>query len=160
MKRGMMWPVAIAGVLFVTVAANVALLVAANDPDAVATEPDYYRKAVTWDSAAAVARVSAATGWRCDARIEAAGAERQVVVSIVDAQGAPVTGAVVHVTAIHNLASRARAQLRLAERGPGRYVAALPSPRPGLWELRVHGTRGAGVVVADLRRDGPPGGAR
>lgn len=155
MKRGAGWPIAITVVLAVTVGANIFLLRVATEPNAYATEPDYYRKAVAWDSTAAAERASAATGWTGDATIVARGRRLEIRLRFVDAAGAPVTGAAVHVTAIHNLAAATPSELIATPAPDGGYVATLPVAREGLWELRVTAVRGGDRFTADLRREAP-----
>ena len=56
MNASRLWPWAIGAVLLITVAANLALFhVAGSDPSFV-IEPDYYAKAVAWDSTMAQTR--------------------------------------------------------------------------------------------------------
>ena len=155
MKRGAAWPIAITAVLALTVGANVLLLRIATEPNAYATEPDYYRKAVAWDSTAAAERASTATGWSCDASLVARGRAFEIRLRLVDAAGAPVAGAAVHVTAIHNLAAATPSELTATPAAAGGYVATLPVARAGLWELRVAATRGREHFTADLRREAP-----
>ena len=50
--------------LALTVGANFWLYVAANDDRGIAIEPDYYQKAVAWDSSMAQARENRRSGWR------------------------------------------------------------------------------------------------
>ena len=155
MTRGAGWPIAIAVVLAITVGANVLLLRIATEPNAYATEPDYYRKAVAWDSTAAAERASEATGWRCDADLVRRGRALELHLRLVDAAGAPVAGAAVHVTAIHNLAAATPSELTATPGDAGTYVATLPVAREGLWELRLAATRGGARFRADLRREAP-----
>ena len=155
MKRGLGWPIGISLVLAITVGANLLLLRIATEPNAYATEPDYYRKAVAWDSTAAAERASAATGWTCDAAFVPHGRTVELTVRLADASGAPVDGAALHVTAIHNLAAATPSELAGLPRGGGAYVANLPVARAGLWELRVAAVRGSAHFTADLRREAP-----
>lgn len=53
MKPAALWPLAVIGVLAVTVGANVWLIQVAREPNGAVIEPDYYRRAVAWDSLAA-----------------------------------------------------------------------------------------------------------
>jgi len=154
-KRGLGWPIAISLVLAITVGANLLLLRIATEPNAYATEPDYYRKAVAWDSTAAAERASTATGWTCDAAFAPHGKTLELTIRLADASGAPVDGAALHVTAIHNLAAATPSELAGVARGAGTYTATLPVARAGLWELRVAASRGKERFAADLRREAP-----
>jgi nitrogen fixation protein FixH len=153
-KPGAWWPVAIVGVLAVTVGANVVLFLAARDPNAYVVEPDYYRKAVAWDSIMAQARASAALGWQVDAALrDWTPTGTRVLVLLADSTGAPVTGAGVGVELINNLSPERPVRARLRETGAGRYEASAALARPGLWELRLLAQRGAESFRADLRRE-------
>lgn len=153
MKAKALWPLAVVGALAVTVAANVALLVVASDSRHLAVEPDYYAKAVAWDSTMAVREGSRALGWSLDADLAPAAGGASLRVAIEDREGVPVAGAEVRVEAIHNLDSGRRVRAPLREQGPGRYEASLPLGHRGLWELRFDATRGSERYAVSLRRD-------
>jgi nitrogen fixation protein FixH len=161
MKAGTWWPVAIVGVLAVTVGANVALVIAARDPNAYVVEPHYYEKGLAWDSTMAVARRSSALGWQVDAAFGAwSRPGTSLELALADSAGKPVTSARVAVELVHNLAPEHPIHAVLTEGAPGRYGTVQPLPRAGLWELRVTADRGAARFVADLRRDVAIAGAR
>lgn len=161
MKPGMWWPIAIVGVLAVTVGANFALMMAARDPNAYVVEPDYYDKGVKWDSTMALARRSAALGWQADASLRPWRASgTPVAVMLADSTGAPVAGAAVQAELVNNLEPEHLLHPRLSETAPGRYTAIMRLPRTGMWEVRVTARRGADVFVADLRRDATEDGAK
>lgn len=145
-KPAAIWPLAIVAVLGVTVVANVWLWRAANEPGASALEPDYYARAVAWDSTQAERARSAALGWRAEASfVRSADGAPALRVRLVDRAGAPVAGARVEVVGVHNLESEHPTHWALAERAPGEYRSADPARRrPGLWELRVAATTAAG----------------
>ena len=141
------WPLGIAAILGATVAANLVVMRVASDDPSFAVEPDYYRRAVGWDSTLAQARASAALGWRVATQVTplVAGAPATVTLAITDRDGAPVTGATVAVEALFNARANDRHTATLPEVAPGRYAAPLPLARAGVWELRVQ-----------VRRDGAP----
>jgi len=148
------WPIAIVGVLGITVVANIAVYVAANDREAAVAEPDYYRKAVAWDTTLAEARKSEALGWRVDARlVRDARDSTSVAIDARDRDGTPLGHALVEVTAIHS-----RPPMRvvashgtLDAQGLGRLPLDLE--RPGWWELRLRIRRGSDVFSADIHRE-------
>ena len=161
MKPGAWWPIGIVGVLAVTVAANIALMVVARDPNAYVVEPDYYRKGVNWDSSMAQARASVALGWQVDAALrDWTPAGTTLVVQLADSTGAPLTGAKVQVELINNVTPEAPVHASPAEVGGGRYQARVPLARPGLWELRLVARRGRALFASDLRRDLARGAAK
>jgi hypothetical protein len=161
MKSGRLWPWAIAGVLAATVGLNIWVWVLANDPDGSAVEPDYYRKAVAWDSTRVQLDRDARLGWRLDARLGAwggAASPTALDVALEDSAGRPLTGATIAVTAIHNaLAAHPLAFALAPAEAPGSYAAAPVLPRQGSWELRFEVTRPGEHFTADLRRDTAPG---
>ena len=154
MKPGMMWPVAIVSVLAITVAANVVLIVAANDPKASVVEPDYYRKAVAFDSTMAERAADLKLGWRMEARLGAPGTDgTRLETHLTDASGVALDGALVNVVAVHNLDAGHPVNAALLGTGAGRYAAKLPLTHEGRWELRFAVQRGAQRFSADLHQD-------
>ena len=161
MKPGAWWPVGVVAVLAITVGANVALMVAARDPNAYVVEPDYYRKAVNWDSTMAQSRANVALGWQLDAALDAwTPGGTPLRLKIVDSTGAPVTGAAVRVDLLNNLSPEHVLRAAPVEVGGGLYRATVSLPRAGLWELRAEARRGRDLFTADLRRDAFRDGAR
>lgn len=154
MNAAKLWPAAILGVLGVTVAANVVLLVEAGDPGAAGIEPDYYRRAVAWDSTMAQEDRNAALGWRLAADLgpPAAGGS-PLVVRLTDADGRRIAGARIDVEAIHNLAASHPVRATLDATEDGAYATRLPLPRRGLWELRFTVVRAGERFTARLRRE-------
>ena len=144
MKAAAVWPMAIAIILSVTVIANLWLWREANAPGAAALEPNYYARAIAWDSTQAEHSRSVALGCRADvafAHPMASGAELRV--RMADRTGAPLAGARVAVVGVHNLASATPSLWLLTERAPGEYVAVVRLAHTGRWELRVSATLGA-----------------
>ena len=161
MKPGALWPVAIVGVLAITVGANVWMLWAAHDPNGAVVEPDYYRKAVAWDSLAAGQARSDGLRWTVDAVLGASdGARAHVRATLADSLGAPVAGAQVTLEAVHNLDGARHVRAALPESAPGVYEADASLDRSGMWELRLTARRGTDVFLARLRRDAAGGRAR
>jgi nitrogen fixation protein FixH len=153
--RAGIWPWVPALLLVSLLGTQLAVLSSALDDPAFATEPDYYRKALDWDTQQARARASQALGWTASASADGAThalhAARTVSVSIADAHGAPVSGAAVRATAFPNArAARAR-QLTFREISAGVYRAELGVARPGVWELRCSATRGQERFESTLR---------
>ena len=155
MTAAKLWPVAIVGVLVLTVGANAWILYEANrDPNAAVVEPDYYRKAVAYDSTLAQARRDAALGWRLTAvagRLDPAGTP--VVVTLADRDGRPLAGAAVTLAAIHNLDAGRVVTARFVTGADGRAHAKVALDRAGLWELRFAARLGPERFTTDLRCD-------
>ena len=154
MKPGAWWPIAIVGVLAVTVGANIALILAARDPNAYVVEPDYYHKAVNWDSTMAQARASEALRWRVDVALgDWTPGGTPLLVQLADSTGAPLTGVELKVELINNLTPETPVHVAPVEVAGGRYAASVALARPGLWELRLQARRAGAFYTAELRRD-------
>ncbi|MBI3791873.1 MAG: FixH family protein [Gemmatimonadetes bacterium] len=153
--REKVWPTLVVGALTVFAGGTILLArIAASDPHA-SVEPDYYRKAVAWDSTMAQERRNVALGWQLTPALPALGAGRTAPLTfdVRDAHGAPVTGASVHVEAMAVAQADSTVSATLGETDAGRYVAQVPIRRAGLWELRVSVVKGADKFTADVRLD-------
>ncbi len=82
------WLLAIAGLLVANVIAMMALAVAANHGGAQVI-PDYYAKATHYDDELDSSSRSQALGWRVEVTV----AGDVIDATVVDASGAPITGA-------------------------------------------------------------------
>ncbi|HEY3215970.1 MAG TPA: FixH family protein [Candidatus Eisenbacteria bacterium] len=157
MRGGAGWPLAVAAVLAATVIANAFLFIAAQDRNAAVVEPDYYRKAVEWDSTQAQERHNGELGWRLDAELgPGAGGRVPLRVRLIDPDGRPLDGATGWVTAIHNAEAGNPVTAALARAPGGGYRATLRLHRGGLWELRFVIQRDAERFTATLRREIEP----
>jgi nitrogen fixation protein FixH len=159
MKRGTAWPIAVAAILGLTIAANVWLIRVANGDPAFAIEPDYYRRAVHWDDEMAQRRHNAELGWSITPTLSLARENGVLNVELLDREGAPLAGANVDVVAVHNTRAATPLSARLTDGGRGLYHVALAADRPGLWQLRFDIRRGAERFTADLRVEAQGGGS-
>ncbi len=153
MKPGMGWPIGIAAVLGATVAANIAFMrVAANDPS-MAIEPDYYKKAVAFDSTMSLERASNALGWTAVSTIEpgASGKAARVRVRLAAADGTPIAGATVRVVAMFNARANDLQSSALQMDPDSSYSAPLDIRFPGEWEVRVDAVRDRAHFIATSR---------
>lgn len=154
MKQGAMWPVAIAAILGLTVAANFGVLYVAGHDPSFAIEKDYYTKAVNWDAQMAQERHNAELGWRLVPAVSPIdGRGALLSVRLTDAAGQPLDGATLRVSALHNARASSVLEGTLAERADREYAARLPMHRAGQWELRFEATRGGQRFTAVRRVD-------
>lgn len=161
MKAEAVWPLAIASVLGVTVVANLWLWRAANEPGAGALEPDYYARALAWDSTQVERSRSVALGWTAEAAfVQPARVGTELRVRMTRRDGSPLTGARVAVVGVHNLESEQPSLWALLERSPGEYVAAVSPAHGGRWELRVSVTSGSDRFMSVEHAEAPLGQAR
>ena len=138
MKRGMWWPIGITTVLATTVAANLWVMRIANDDPSFAIEPDYYQKAVAWDSTLAQERQDSILGWRIKPTIGivAATGKTQISAILTDSLGTPISGAMVKLSALPVARASEVHETTLTAAGAGEYTGQLDAQRQGQWELR------------------------
>jgi nitrogen fixation protein FixH len=154
MNAAKLWPLAIISVLGITVAANAVLLYEAGGRHEAAIEPDYYHKAITWDSTLAQRAHDAALGWRLTADLGPRDPRgTPLAVRLTDARGGPLAGARIAVEAVPNAEGAHRLRATLAESPAGGYLALLPLDHRGLWELRFDVARGRERFTATLQRE-------
>ncbi|MCE9602736.1 MAG: FixH family protein [Gemmatimonadetes bacterium] len=161
MRAEAVWPLAIASVLGVTVVANLWLLHAANEPGTGALEPNYYARALAWDSTQVEHSRSVALGWTAGAAfVQPARIGTELIVHLAQRDGAPLSGARVAVVGVHNLESERPSTWALLERSPGEYVAAVSPAHAGRWELRVSASVGQDRFMSVEHAEAPQGAVR
>jgi hypothetical protein len=144
MKSALRWPIGISLVLASVVALNIWVAIKAGSDQSFAIEPDYYRKAVAWDSAMAQDRANLKLRWHITAVLSPVIHDTATLrASITDASGVPVSGADVRVTAMFNARANEAVSMRLAPAASdSAYEAVLAVAHRGVWELRFLVTRG------------------
>lgn len=150
------WPTLITAALLANLGLGVVLIRVANADRHFAVEPDYYRKAVEWDSTRAQERRNIALGWHLAPALGAVDgiADPELAVVLRDPSGAPIAGATVTVEAFQVAHAAEVLTARLAESdASGRYLARVPVRRTGLWELRLVASRGETRFTATIRLD-------
>jgi nitrogen fixation protein FixH len=153
MKKGMGWPIGVAVILSSTVVANVVVMKIANNDPSFSVEPDYYRKAVHFDSTMAQQKRNLSLGWGIDTQIDSIGdgTRTRLSIRLRDASSYPLPGARVAVMARFNARANDTLTAVLTEEAPGTYVTTLPIARPGEWEVRVDATHGSQRFSASSR---------
>ena len=155
MKRGAWWPIGITAILATTVAANIWVMTIASADPSFAIEPDYYRKAVAWDSTLAQARENTRLGWRLTpslAPIAAVGGSR-LSARLTDSTGTPIHGATIRVSARHVARAGDVHDVTLVASGSGEYAGELDARRAGQWELRFDVRTGSAHYTEVARVD-------
>ena len=148
--KGAWWPVAIVGVLTVTVGANGYLLYRATQ-GAAPMERDYYLKAVAWDSTMAQRERNAGLGWRVLATLQPSG---RLTARVTDRAGEPVDGATVRVEGFPIAYADGDLAATLTLAGD-QYEATVAVRHQGMYELRFTIERTSERYTATLR--GVPG---
>jgi nitrogen fixation protein FixH len=143
LTRGMSWPIGIGAILMLTVGANIVVYRVANNDPSFAIEPDYYRKAVAWDSTASERRVSAALGWSAPISLVRTGSALALRAMPRDANGTPLRGATITAQLFPIARSQHVDSVAMTESTPGQYSADVSQARAGLWEVRLSVTHGS-----------------
>jgi len=136
-ENGAWFPWMLVAILFVSVGANIYLIVRATNDPSFAVEPDYYAKAVEWDDIQSQRAASEALGWSMvvDAR------HTELRVRLTDPLGRPIEDAIVGVEAFHNARASERIVDTMTPRGEGVYVLEGSFERSGIWEVRLEALR-------------------
>lgn len=155
MKRGMWWPIAVAGVLATTVAANIWVMIIARGDPSFAIEPDYYQKALAWDTTVAQEQRNAALGWHLTPAMGPIASDGRALITarLTDSTGAGIPDAVVRVSALAIARAADVRQVTLVSEGAGEYGARFEAQRAGQWELRFDATVGAERFTQTARVD-------
>jgi len=145
-KPGSWWPTIIAGALALHVVGSLIVVYVATSDPSYAVEKDYYQKAVNWDEKRAQDRTNEDLGWLLGFAVTPParpGDQPKIEVTLNEADGEPVTGAMVTVEAFHKARGDDIVRSSLIEVGDGVYMASLPMRRNGRWELRFTVDRGS-----------------
>lgn len=153
MKPGMGWPIGVIVILAASMAANILMMRIANDDPSFAVEPDYYRKAVLYDSTLAQTHRNLDLGWGVQAFADsiARGRPTRLRVVLRDERAQPLLGAVVDATVLFNARANDLATATLTDEGAGVYSATFPINTPGEWEVRVNVTRDTSHFTSSTR---------
>ncbi|MES2305539.1 MAG: FixH family protein [Gemmatimonadota bacterium] len=155
-RKDRIWPTIVITVLGANVVLGIVLARVANSDSHFAVEPDYYRKAVGWDSTMAQGSRNHALGWQVIPHIGpvASRGTTPLELEIRDATGEPLVGATVSVDAMAVAYANDAEQRDLpATAQPGHYAAPVNMAHTGLWEYRVSAFRGTERFTANLRLD-------
>jgi nitrogen fixation protein FixH len=159
MKRsGIGWPIGVVVTLAAVVVLNVWVAIIAGDDPSFAIEPDYYAKAIAWDSTMAQARRNDTLKWRLAPSwgVFSVDSGTTLKVRLTDSLGAPIRNANIAVSALY--VGRAALAHTATLHGDGRdgYAVALPVDHAGRWELRFTVERGADRFTSIARLDASP----
>jgi len=151
-KRETWWPVGIIAVLGVTVLVNIGVYLLAARNGGAEVAPDYYRRAVAWDSTQAAGARSRALHWTMDAALSApASGGGALILTLRDSTGSLIAGARVRVEGFPVARADQRFDTTLTDLGAGRYGVRLPVHRAEWHELDITVRRGADRYIEPLR---------
>lgn len=160
MKREHLWPLGITALLVGTVVINFWVMHVASADPSFAIEPNYYARAVGWDSTVAQEQRNRALGWRVLPTLSRFDDDGAVLrVSLTDSTGRAITGARVSVSALFVGRANEVFDVRLEQAGAG-YTVRLPVKHRGAWELRFTVSQGSRRFTFTQRLDAQPAQAR
>lgn len=156
MKSGMQWPIGIVAILAASVAGNVAFMRAANNDPSFAIEPEYYQKAVAYDTIMSEAKLSAALGWSAITSLElGSSGQGMLQTQLKGPSGESVDADSVIAQAFFIARANNVVKVRLTGSGDGSgvYRALIPVLHMGQWEIRVDAFRNQEHYISTVRRD-------
>lgn len=147
------WPAAIVTVLLLQVGFGIWMARTANNDPNFAIEPDYYNRAVNWDSTMAQSRRDKALGWQAAASlVRDTGRTAALRVVLIDAAGIPLVADSVHAAVLAVAHAGTVHELTLTPDAGG-YIALVPLAANGLWDISVRAVRGGDLFTAKLRTE-------
>lgn len=147
------WPTAIVTVLVAQIGFGIWMARVARDDPHFAIEPDYYARAVNWDSTMAQSRLDKALGWRASIAMARADVRSATVrLDLTDSTGTVVDADSV-VAELLPVAHAGRIDTLALTRDGSAYRATMPVAANGLWEAQVRAHRGSALFTAKLRTE-------
>lgn len=131
------WPAFVVGLLTLGVATTFASLIASRSDGGAQVIEDYYQKAVDWDARQALQEASDALGWQVTLSPHVDGDRAALALTFHDADGRPLDGLKGTVRGFRPQNADVQFEAPIEATGPGRYSAAFPAPRTGLWDFEV-----------------------
>lgn len=154
MKAGMQWPIGIVAILATSVAGNVAFMRAANNDPSFAIEPDYYQKAVAYDTIMSEAQSSAALGWSAHTSLELESSGGGLLqVQLKDRGGESIAADSVTAQAFFIARANDVAKTTLSRDESGMYRGHIPVLHMGQWEIRVDAYHNREHFISTVRQD-------
>lgn len=144
------WPALVIGLLAGQIVLVLVMAYLAVSDHSFAVEPDYYRKALRWNSEISQQQANRRLGWTMHIEVSEQAdlmQQRDVRCAITDPAGLPVAGAHVEIVAFPHVRGNERQELMLSEPEAGRYGATVRMSQGGLWEFRITAQRGADLVT-------------
>jgi nitrogen fixation protein FixH len=141
MKRFSPWPFAIVGLLVTNAALAFFALYMSRSDGGAQVVPDYYQRAVAWDSVASIRNQTRQTGWHL--RVIDASSADSLILQVTDVDGTPVEGisGTITVTRPHLTTSIATVEV-VAVPGQGIIVAPVRLTGRGLFDAEADLTDG------------------
>lgn len=145
------WPMMIFALIGLNMSIVAITIYAATSDPSVASEPDYYAKAVDFNQTIRQRETNARLGWSARPSIHVDNQRSLLSVTAADADGLPIANAAVSVVCFPTLRSKDRQVLALTPiaDNTGVYSAPFRLDRPGLWNFRISVTREGSIFTYD-----------
>lgn len=132
----------------------IAITLGTGDPS-FAVVPDYYQKGVDYDERKALLAASSELDWSVaidpSPSVDAVG-QRELIVSVRDAQGDAVEGLDIAIDAYHVARANEPVALTCIEVLPGQYVGSARLGREGFWQFAIDATVGDQRFIVERRQ--------
>jgi hypothetical protein len=152
---GRIWPAIIISFLCLNAAIVAITVYFAISDKSVATEPDYYAKALDYNETLRQRETNERLGWHLSPALRPTpdGRSMELAITLTDRIGAPLTGAAFDVIAFAGLRSGQRQHLtpRPTNTPAGEYTAPIRIDTPGEWCFRISATVGPDTFANEAR---------
>jgi nitrogen fixation protein FixH len=148
-NRWMLVPVLLLG-MTVTIGTVTVLSAVVGHP--LGMEPDYDRKAASWESEREQRAMNERLRWVVTPEVGSEGAHRTVSIRVEDKHAARIDAQSVVVECIPVKAAEARRTVELVRRDAGEFAGSFDSPIGGQWEFRVTVVQGGVRYTDGFRR--------
>lgn len=147
-RPGWWYPYIFVGVFLVVLAVNLIFMFSAIHTFSGLSTDQAYEKGLKYNEEIAAAKRQQQLGWTVGAEVMARAPSPasphgvDVLVTVKDANGQPVTGLAGDASFIRPAQSGHDSSVTMAEQGQGRYLIAATLPFPGQWDMEVVARRG------------------
>lgn len=154
-RDDILWPTAVVGLILLGMVSTFGVLIASRSDGGPAVLDNYYKRAVAWDSTAALRQASLDMKWKTDLLLttKADGSPR-VLLAVTDSTGLPVEGLTGTISFSRPQTAGIREQLTLS-RGvdSGTWYVDPSVTGSGLWDVGLELRRGPVLFVHTVRKE-------
>jgi hypothetical protein len=140
-QLGRQWPWIIVGLLLIHASLIVGTIMVVSARNDLYVEPNYYAKAVDWDTQRATLEAADEMGWTIQLIVDQPTARADQLqtlrVAITDRENLPVTGALVEAECFHPAHANDRINTVLVRQDDGTYQAIVEMKEPGFWKINL-----------------------
>jgi len=141
LKRGNYWPAIIVGMLVLHASIILGTITVISARHDLYVEPDYYAKAIDWDTQREMLETADRLGWVIDITpaepVQDSVGFRQLNITLLDANGDPMDRALVELECYHPAHAADRNKKVMLGQGDGNYQAEVVMDTPGYWNVHL-----------------------